>query len=261
MAVGCKGSVLVGKMFGLAAGGGGLNPSEITSATNTMWMDASDNDTLTLSGSDVTAWSDKSSTINDFVVPAARVSPRVGVNTQNGLQCIDYDIARADDLESSSTWSVIGSNTLITLYAAFNAKTFEAGPTYRAAGAIIDDGGFGGLHFDTTHGINAYGFRSGEKVAPAGASNFENEFVIARYRLSSDEIAIRIDNDAEIVSTLTSGIAANINSKELKIGTGVSASSTEANFYIGEVVAFDDVLSEEDDAALMTYLNSKWSVY
>lgn len=56
-----------------------------------LWLDASDDTTLTLDGSLVTTWADKSASGNDFTQSVTANKPTVVAAAQNGLQGIEFD--------------------------------------------------------------------------------------------------------------------------------------------------------------------------
>ena len=62
-------------------------PSQIPTS---LWLDAADTDTLTLNGSNVSQWDDKSGNDNDAVQVTETLQPFSGINTLNGLNVIDF---------------------------------------------------------------------------------------------------------------------------------------------------------------------------
>lgn len=57
----------------------------------TLWLDASDETTITESGGAVSQWDDKSGNGNDLTQGTASLQPTTGTNTINGLNVIHYD--------------------------------------------------------------------------------------------------------------------------------------------------------------------------
>ena len=68
-------------------GGGDLwTPAQITTR---LWYDAADADTITSSGSDLTAWNDKSGNGDDLSTSTGS-EPQTGTRTLNGLNVVDF---------------------------------------------------------------------------------------------------------------------------------------------------------------------------
>lgn len=72
------------------------NPTAFTG--NVLWLDASDTSTLTLSGSDVTVWADKSGQGNDAVQDGASAMPQSGNNDINGKNVLNFTAASSERL-------------------------------------------------------------------------------------------------------------------------------------------------------------------
>lgn len=72
------------------------NPTALSGCV--LWLDASDTSTITLSGSDVTLWEDKSGQGNDAAQDGAAAMPSSGINTINSLNVIDFTSASNERL-------------------------------------------------------------------------------------------------------------------------------------------------------------------
>ena len=76
-----------------------FNPASI--ANLKAWYDASDTGTITVSGTAVTQWNDKSGNGYNLTQGTAGKRPLSGTRTQNGKNAIEYD--GADDVLAAST--------------------------------------------------------------------------------------------------------------------------------------------------------------
>lgn len=248
-------------LFGYATlfnSGVSFSPSDVAGLT--MWLDASDNTTLTLSGSDVTGWESKAGSVNDLVVPGGSVSPRIGVNTIGGRQAIDFDPTRADLLQSTSAGSAIFAAGTAFIYAVCHVKGLGTAPSttpYAGPGILCDANGWWGIHTGNGFGIGSYAFNGGVFLEDE-ASGIEDVDMIVRFRKSAGQIALRIDDNAEQSRAMVPNIG-NI-TNPIRIGPGSTASGTEADFIIGEILTFNQAVSAGDDASIMNYLTNKWSI-
>jgi len=85
-------------------GGGGWTPADISTA---LWLDASDASTITLNGSDVSQWNDKSGNSRHASQSTAANQPVYATAAQNGLNAVNP--GNEEWLELSSALSVSGS--------------------------------------------------------------------------------------------------------------------------------------------------------
>jgi hypothetical protein len=91
--------------------GGGIlwTPAQITTA---LWLDAADSSTITLNGSTVSQWSDKSGNTRDFSQATAANQPAYSTNALNGKNVINF--VSVDSLTRSSAipFNDLGNNSL-----------------------------------------------------------------------------------------------------------------------------------------------------
>jgi hypothetical protein len=99
-----------------------FNPADI--ANLKAWYDASDTATITVSGTAVTQWNDKSGNAYNVTQGTAGLRPQSNTRTQNGLNAIDFD--GADDILNASTasdWTFLSNTSGATVFAALFADT------------------------------------------------------------------------------------------------------------------------------------------
>ena len=83
----------------------------------TLWLDANDTSTITLSGSAVTQWNDKSPNAYQFIQSNSSYRPTSGVTTINGRNVLDFD--NVDFLSantSAATWTFLSDATKSTVF-------------------------------------------------------------------------------------------------------------------------------------------------
>jgi hypothetical protein len=88
------------------------------------WYDASDTGTITVSGTAVTQWNDKSANGYNLTQGTAGLRPESGVRTQNGKNAIDFD--GGDDILNAATasdWTFLSNTSGATVFAALFADT------------------------------------------------------------------------------------------------------------------------------------------
>lgn len=81
------------------------------SATLALWLDANDPSTITLDGSSVTNWKDKSANGYDFAQTIASNKPTYVTNAQNGKNVVRFNSASSQYLLGGTTFP-IGTNNL-----------------------------------------------------------------------------------------------------------------------------------------------------
>ena len=127
-------------------------PADITTA---FWLDATDASTLTLSGTDVTAWADKSGNSNDFTPPSALYASYDATGL-NGMPAVVWPT-------STNTIRYLTSNTFALAEFAFIGSYQDGTPTtwgYNFAGVVTSGGGDTSLIGNLTGTDKFYGVSS-----------------------------------------------------------------------------------------------------
>ena len=89
--------------------GGDWTPAEITTA---LWLDAADETTVALNGSNVSQWNDKSGNVINAVQATAANQPEYVAAALNGLHAIDFVAATPEWLSLSSPLMVTANMAL-----------------------------------------------------------------------------------------------------------------------------------------------------
>lgn len=245
-----------------------FTPTSITGCK--LWLDASDTSSISVSGSDVTQWNDKSGNGYNFTQGTSANRPSSGTRTINSLNVIDFD----------------GTNDSLTTSAAKSAFNF----LHSAASTI-----FIVLQQDTVNNIKVIfstgiqPYSSGDigfflySNAPAdyqmGVSNAST--YVSRINANFNETVARYDT---IKSDPTNGTAGN-RLKYSKSGAAFAGSNSDTgtvttsnstndltlanatnggfapmNGCIGEVIIYDSVLSDTNITTVQNYLDTKWAI-
>jgi hypothetical protein len=97
-------------------------PTQISTA---LWLDAADASTLTLNGSTVSQWADKSGNGRNVVQAVASSQPTSNTRTLNGLNVLDFNV---NFLRYSTPFVTI--NTPWLVYSVITFDNFTGGPVY-----------------------------------------------------------------------------------------------------------------------------------
>lgn len=106
-----------------AGGGPALWDPEELGAALALWLDASDAATVTLSGSNVSQWEDKSGNARDFSQGVAGTQPAYALASINGLNTISFDGTNDALARSVESWAY---SYPVNVFAVFKATAFNA---------------------------------------------------------------------------------------------------------------------------------------
>ena len=209
------------------------------------WWDANDDSTVTLSGSNVTQWRDKSGNSNHMSVPSSYSGPTRG-NTLNSKKVLTF--TQSNGLES--TLNLSSSN-----YTVFGVSRYTATgqiPTNSpSAGRVIQANSNNwllGHHNAGTQRHYAVGW-----VTSAGTDDTNWRIYSGTGDISGDVYKFYVvgtDN------TQNSG-AGSAGPNGLGINTGYSEHSACEG---AEIIAFNRVLSDDERTKVHNYLQNKWNI-
>lgn len=243
--------IMLGSTEVYAAGGGGL-PSI---AGLEAWIDASDSTTITLSGSVVTAISDKALNSHDFT-PSGGTGPTLSSGSQNSLDTITFPDAYKKLV--TSTVIPVGSSSTTFLVASRDAASSngygrilsgsDTGDGYSPA--ILSGYGVTGSNDD----FELYSGASGPYLS-AGVNN-----------TSGPKLLTLAHTDGGTVNLYYGGTLADTSSSAKTFGTKgwneISGGSLSegGTFTFCELVVYDSVLSTSDRQSVESYLTTKWGL-
>ena len=209
------------------------------------WWDANDDSTVTLSGSNVTQWRDKSGNSNHMSVPSSYSGPTRG-NTLNSKKVLTF--TQSNGLEStlnlsSSNYTVLG----VSRYTA----TGQTPSTSPSSGRVIQANSNNwllGHHNAGTQRHYAVGW-----VTSAGTDDTNWRIYSGTGDISGDVYKFYVVGTE---NTQNSG-AGSAGPNGLGINTGYSEHSACEG---AEIIAFNRVLSDDERTKVHNYLQNKWNI-
>ena len=220
----------------------GFNPKSIAGLA--WWLDASDGSTVTLNGSAVSAWGDKSGNSRNVLQATSNNQPSYS-NSQNGKQVITFDGVN-DRLSASAAFS-LGTSGYTFMAVAFHTSGFQ----------VLAEGGSLNPYFSSDPNGGVRGFRHwdgfSEVDTGAGAYTSGTWFVL-EYVISSASRIIAVNGSVRV-----SGAGTSRSASLQTIG-----STTTGGFLwdgrVAEVLVYSSALASTQRSAARKYLGSKWGV-
>ena len=237
-----------------------------------LWLDAADTSTLTLNGSGVSQWTDKSANAYIFTQATAVNQAQSGIATINGKNVLVFDGIN-DSIQSTaaaSTWSFMHNATGYTAFMAFKYQTPTLfNPYWDTDGAYS---GYIGSAFSDSSGLATGSVSRG--VTPASnrvssgdaASTFTNNsnyYVSIVYNnttaTAADRIKIKINGGTESkTNTLTN--AYSTSNPQYSLLLCADGGGYFAKTYIAEIIFYTGQLSSTDVNSVNSYLSTKWGI-
>jgi hypothetical protein len=213
------------------------------SLSPSLWLDASDASTLTLSGTNVTAWADKSGIGNHAVQVGAITTTPVTSELRNGLATMYFD---QDDYLLTGFLSATGTTFICV------AK-MSGGEIIAGTRDGTDTRSYWGMRLSIYMGAGV-----GTEANVAASSQWGTTYHV--FAGTHDGSNVRIyDAGLEIYSETQTGSGANFTCGYM-IGALNSGGTPliYAKCSIGEILAFRRVLSASEVETLSAYLKKKW---
>ena len=246
------------------------NPMKSPIAGYTAWYDASDTSTITLSGSNVTQWNDKSGNAYHLSQATTSRQPRSGINTVNGRNAITYD-GTDDRLQAStaSNWTFLhhtATHTFMVFYtntAAASQRLMETSTDgeFRGIMYTIDTNDTVYAECDTGNVSNRpYQMSTTLTVPQPGASYWTfasdpgNATAANRIKIRKNGVA------AGGTNTNTATPSTSVASYPLTVGGWAKPDSYSLNGYMCEIIIYPSILSDSDRNTVESYLATKWGI-
>ncbi len=212
-----------------------------------LWLDASDADTITESGGNVSQWDDKSNAANHAVQTSSSAQPDTNSSTINSLNVIDFEQG-SEFLDFSSR--IDFTNTTIFVVAEPNASSV-GGQILSATSANRQTLRYGS---STT-----FSWGAGGNVTFSGLSGNQQgieRILVITYDADNLTRSLNIDG-----STITnSGNSAYNGSSYIETIGKLLSNSPSAGANIAEIIMYNTVLSSSDIATMESYLSDKWAI-
>ena len=238
------------------------------------WYDASDTGTITVSGSNVTQWNDKSANGLNLLQGTASKQPLSGTRTQNGLNTIDYDGSN-DVLTSNaaaSAWKFLTDSTGSTFFMAIvtDVNSVEWGMTDVSNSSVANN-----PTYALTGNSNRTGYFGKGSDNPSGYNWFVSsttqtftDNTAQTWTVVSDPTNGTAANRVKIYKNTTLDTSANVQTASSATGNpavplslgGYNLYSSSFNGAICEVIIYDSILSATDVGKNQAYLQTKWAI-
>jgi hypothetical protein len=218
----------------------GFNPRQISGIL--VWMDAADTSYNASTGT----WEDKSGNGRNFTQGTAANRPIVSSVTQNGRPILEFDGSN-DRLTASGNWLQISNCTL------FSAFRRLAGVFGGIISSVTDSDRSPAILIDS----NAGALRGHGNLSRAGASVVDSFCVFSgTVTAGATELFVngtQRDTDAASNTLDTSATTT-------RIGTYRQTDVLFFNGYIGEIIAYNRVLTVSERKRVEGYLGKKWGI-
>lgn len=236
-----------------------FSPIQITGLVG--WYDASDSSTITLSGSNVTQWDDKSGSGYHLIQGTAGNQPVISAASQNGLDAVTF--VSSDFMDASNPASMIGVSEITSLaVVSCSSAAATARVAYGVFGTITNLCWY--LIKQTTHRIsNSLSFNGSTESNLQNIQAFiptddSTSLIGFRYLSGTSTTRSTYLDATEETATITAG-SLYAATASLRFGAGVSAAAP----WIGdicEVVVYNKYISDANLVLLKNYLTTKWAV-
>jgi hypothetical protein len=226
-----------------------FNPAQLP--TLSLWMDPTDSTTLTLSGSSVTQWRDKSAT--GAVFSTVNANPTYTASLINGLPGLD--LTNASGFISVATQNLAANLTLAMI--------------------LVVKSGIGGWGSFFTHGSRDLDIALERNSISTGTTlQFQsgNDNAGANITFTTDQVALYIGTMTTATSRVlsrfgggTTTTASGTNTSTISLGLqtiriGRSDTGENCNSFIGEIVYYQRALTTIERQELEGYLAWKWGL-
>lgn len=231
---------------------------------NVLWLDASDDTTITNSGDLADNWADKSPSDVDATSSGSQ-RPSTGVNTINGRNVLTFDDTNSENMLISSFGSFMsGSDKTCTIFSV--ARHSEAVQQYiYSFGNSASDNSICGIRTTSTTG--KYTFVKRDDTAtikgPIGTNDtsLDTPYIIASV-IASDGLTVDtyINGTQDIAAGDIDVGTTTID--EFMIGGVPFASGPVATWTgdIGEIIIYNRSLPTEEITQINNYLSNKWGI-
>ena len=231
---------------------GSWTPAQISTS---LWLDASDASTITLNGTTISQWNDKSGNSRNVSQANSALQPLYTLGGLNGLNIADFD--GADDVLNGLPMSNFFTTNSYSAFVVGLARTIGINDVNGYANEAFygDAGGYVAMYLRSSNLIGAYNWDGANRVATNAYT--PNTVVIGYSELSSGSIRIRTNGGSE-TATVSSNTASL--SGAIQIGRNYNSDSYCLDGKIAEVIFTNAELSTTNRQLIEGYLAWKWGL-
>ena len=227
-------------------------PAQISTS---LWLDASDASTITLNGSTISQWNDKSGNSRNVSQVNSALQPLYTLGGLNSLNIVDFD--GANDVLNGNAVSNFFTNTSYSAFVVGLARTIATNDVNGFTNEAFygDAGGYVAMYLRSSNLIGAYNWDGANKVATNAYT--PNTLVIGYSELSSGSIRIRTNGGSE-----TATVSSNTESLSgaIQIGRNYNSDIYCLDGKIAEVIFTNAALSTTNRQLIEGYLAWKWEL-
>lgn len=223
----------------------GFSPKNISGLAT--WLDADDSTTVTLNGTTVSEWRDKSGNGRHASQATAANQPTYTANALNGKRALTTTGTAGQGM-TLSAWTYSTNNTAIFVFktAGLNQAVFQRGSVNAEGSALVQNPGSGLV-------LRA---RRGGASADSEISYTANEWVIGAAVITSSSVRVYKNG---VYGTTQGGTLAYSGSVALRL-FALSSTLYTMNGSIAEFLYYDSALSESQVTSVAKYLSKKWNI-
>lgn len=255
-------------------GGGYVAPAFVPTdiANLKAWYDASDTATITVSGTAVTQWNDKSGNAYHVTQATSGLRPQSGTRTQNGLNAIDFD--GGDDILNAATasnWTFLsntsGATVFVTAYADAAAdsrwlwSTNGGSAIYTGSSAYVQSTDL--MAIGTSRAVNGTSAMDVYLSTPSATDNTAFTMT-SQFDLGQATASLRgyvAKNGGTQVNNNTETASASTSAPQTPLAIGNIPSYSYAwDGLICEIIMYNSVLNATDRGKVESYLAAKWGI-
>ena len=238
-------------MLGASKSISGFDPRSIPGCA--IWLDASDSNTITLSGSNVTQINDKSGNARNLPAVSGLANATVSSAFQNGLNVLNFS---GNGLYRTAADSIVYP---LDAYVIVALKSLTAQADVLGMGPTNADN-FNSLLFSETQvGYWKSGSSSGVRNVFSSTPETSTGFLLIQWSIANNNFLLRrngtlLAQSSSFTYTLPAGSVLQIGFRHTNLN--------QANFsgYLGEVIVFDSQLGDVQRQQVEGYLSWKWGL-
>jgi len=231
----------------------GFNPKSIAGLSG--WWDASDASTVTLNGSTVSEWRDKSGNARSMTQATASNQPAYTANSFGTKSAITLAASSTNRLDTSAYMDALGDDTARTITIFAVLKCASATLSGKTIGETDNPSGFGWYHR----------FTDGNSYFDAGnQANARTTGAVSSAAFTGGAIYVGKRDSGDVRQWVNNAlIAGNVSNATGAIKTGsyvFSIRGVNVQLTYAEILTFRTALTDANRSAVQKYLGTKWGI-